>query len=85
MSDVRLIPTEFESEGETIKGDFVLPSGAGPFPGICKFHGLPGGADQVSGLSTRLAESGYAVLTFDFRGFRRSEGSKAGWKRRLGL
>jgi dipeptidyl aminopeptidase/acylaminoacyl peptidase len=74
MSDVRLLPTEFESEGETIRGDFVLPTGDGPFPGICKFHGLPGGADQVSGLSTRLAESGYAVLTFDFRGFRRSEG-----------
>ncbi|MHA2142928.1 MAG: alpha/beta hydrolase [Candidatus Thorarchaeota archaeon] len=74
MADVRLVPTEFESEGQIIRGDFVLPEGAGPFPGICKFHGLPGGADQVSGLSTRLAESGYAVLTFDFRGFRRSEG-----------
>ncbi|TFF91558.1 hypothetical protein EU546_08440 [Candidatus Thorarchaeota archaeon] len=57
-----------------IYGDFVLPVGSGPFPGICKFHGLPGGADQVSGFATDLAEAGFAVLTFDFRGFRRSDG-----------
>ncbi|MFX1270977.1 MAG: alpha/beta hydrolase family protein [Promethearchaeota archaeon] len=74
MSDIKVMPTEFESEGQALRGDFVLPKGDGPFPGICKFHGLPGGADQVSGLSTRLAEAGYVVLTFDFRGFRRSEG-----------
>lgn len=74
MSDIKMVPTEFDSENQTLRGDFVLPLGDGPFPGICKFHGLPGGADQVSGISTRLAEAGYAVLTFDFRGFRRSEG-----------
>ncbi|MHA2020703.1 MAG: alpha/beta hydrolase [Candidatus Thorarchaeota archaeon] len=74
MSDIEIVPTEFESEGQMVRGDFVIPEGGGPFPGICKFHGLPGGADQISGLSTRLAEAGYAVLTFDFRGFRRSEG-----------
>jgi dipeptidyl aminopeptidase/acylaminoacyl peptidase len=74
MSKIKIVPTEFESEGETLIGDFVIPDGDGPFPGICKFHGLPGGADQVSGLATRLAEAGYVVLTFDFRGFRRSEG-----------
>ncbi|MHA1926202.1 MAG: alpha/beta hydrolase [Candidatus Thorarchaeota archaeon] len=68
------MPTDFESEGYALRGDFVIPKGAGPFPGICKFHGLPGGANQVSGLATRLAEAGYVVLTFDFRGFRRSEG-----------
>jgi dipeptidyl aminopeptidase/acylaminoacyl peptidase len=74
MTDVKIVPTQFESEGQLIKGDFVIPDRDGSFPGICKFHGLPGGADQVSGLASRLAESGYAVLTFDFRGFRRSEG-----------
>ncbi|MHA2208282.1 MAG: alpha/beta hydrolase [Candidatus Thorarchaeota archaeon] len=68
------MPTDFESEGYALRGDFVIPKGAGPFPGICKFHGLPGGANQVSGLATRLAEAGYVVLTFDFRGFRRSGG-----------
>ncbi|MHA2286660.1 MAG: alpha/beta hydrolase family protein [Candidatus Thorarchaeota archaeon] len=74
MSPVRVIPTEFECEGEVLRGDFVVPPGDGPFPGLCKFHGLPGSSDQVSGISTRLAESGFVVLTFDFRGFRRSSG-----------
>lgn len=71
---MKIIPTEFTSEGETIRGYFVTPSGEGPFPGICKFHGLPGGPDIVGGLATKLAEAGFAVLTFDFRGFRRSDG-----------
>ncbi len=74
MSDVEIIPTEFASTGETIKGNFVLPKGEGPFPGICKYHGLPGGPDQVRGVATKLAQAGFAVLTFDFRGFRQSEG-----------
>jgi len=74
MVGLRVIPTEFESEGETIRGHFVTLPGEGPYPGICKFHGLPGGPDQVSGIATRLAQAGFAVLTFDFRGFRDSEG-----------
>jgi dipeptidyl aminopeptidase/acylaminoacyl peptidase len=71
---VNLIPTEFISEDETVRGNLVTPDGDGPFPGICKFHGLPGSADQISGAATRLAEAGFAVLTFDFRGFRKSDG-----------
>ncbi|NHI84093.1 MAG: alpha/beta fold hydrolase [Candidatus Thorarchaeota archaeon] len=74
MGSMRVLPTEFTVADETIRGDFVLPNGDGPFPGICKFHGLPGGPDQVSGIATRLAQTGFAVLTFDFRGFRKSEG-----------
>jgi len=74
MAHVRVVPTEFVSEGETIRGNFVVPEGEGPFPGICKFHGLPGGPDQISGLATKLAQTGFAVLTFDFRGFRQSDG-----------
>ena len=74
MPDIRVIPTEFSSEGEILRGNYVVPQGDGPFPAICKFHGLPGSPNQVSGISTRLAEAGFLVLTFDFRGFRRSEG-----------
>lgn len=74
MADVKVIPTEFTSEGETIRGYFVAPPGKGPFPGICKFHGLPGGPNIVGGLATGLAEAGFVVLTFDFRGFRKSDG-----------
>jgi dipeptidyl aminopeptidase/acylaminoacyl peptidase len=71
---VDIFHTEFTSEGETIRGNFVVPSGDRPFPGICKFHGLPGSPDQLGGAATRLAEAGFAVLTFDFRGFRTSDG-----------
>ena len=71
---IRIEPTEFTSEGETLRGHFVLPEGDGAFSGICKFHGLPGSSDQIAGVATRLAEAGFAVLTFDFRGFRSSDG-----------
>jgi dipeptidyl aminopeptidase/acylaminoacyl peptidase len=68
---MRTIPTEFKSAGETLRGDFLVPSSAGPFPGICEFHGLP---YPETGVAARLASSGFLVLTFDFRGFRRSDG-----------
>ncbi len=74
MVSFRVVPTEFVSEDEFLKGNFLVPRGEGPFPGICKFHGLPGSSDQVSGIASRLATSGFVVLTFDFRGFRSSEG-----------
>jgi len=74
VSAIRVVPTEFTSEGEVLRGDFVVPSGDGPFPGVCKFHGLPGSRDQVRGIASRLASAGFVVLTFDFRGFRRSDG-----------
>jgi dipeptidyl aminopeptidase/acylaminoacyl peptidase len=71
MSAIRVVPTAFTSAGETLRGDFLAPSGAGPFPGICEFHGLP---DPEKGVASRLALSGFLVLTFDFRGFRKSDG-----------
>jgi hypothetical protein len=74
MDNIKIFPTQFESEGEIIRGNFVIPKSEGPFPSICKFHGLPGASDQVQGAASVLAEAGFAVLTFDFRGFRRSEG-----------
>ena len=57
-----------------MRGDFVVPSGGGPFPGVCKFHGLPASPDQGSGVASKLASAGLLVLTFGFRGFRRSDG-----------
>ncbi|MFW9810249.1 MAG: alpha/beta hydrolase, partial [Candidatus Thorarchaeota archaeon] len=74
MNDIQIIPTEFIVEDEVLKGNFVIPNADGPFPGVCKLHGLPGGSDQISGFATRLAQAGFAVLTFDFRGFRTSDG-----------
>lgn len=74
MPSIRVVPTEFTSGEEVLRGDFVVPPGDGPFPGVCKFHGLPGSCDQVHGIASRLASAGFVALTFDFRGFRRSEG-----------
>ncbi|TXT55723.1 MAG: hypothetical protein BAJATHORv1_30103 [Candidatus Thorarchaeota archaeon] len=74
MNDVLIVPTEFESEGEMIRGNFVVPSKGCISKGICKFHGLPGSPDQVRGIASDLARLGFTVLTFDFRGFRKSEG-----------
>ncbi len=74
MVSFRVVPTEFISDGELLKGNFLVPEGENSFLGICKFHGLPGSSDQVSGVASRLATAGFVVLTFDFRGFRRSEG-----------
>ena len=74
MKDIEVVATEFEVAGEILHGNFVKPTGEGPFPGICKFHGLPGSSDQVHGIAMSLANEGFLVLTFDFRGFRQSEG-----------
>ena len=74
MEEPQVIATEFRSDGERVKGNWVVPPGEGPFPGICKYHGLPGSPDQVHGIAWQLALRGFAVLTFDFRGFRQSEG-----------
>ena len=74
MVGLRVIPTEFSVNDEILRGHFVVPPGEGPFPGIVKYHGLPGSPDQVSGAATHLARAGFVVLTFDFRGFRSSDG-----------
>jgi uncharacterized protein len=74
MVGIRVVPTEFTVNSEVLRGHFVVPPGEGPFPGICKFHGLPGSSDQISGPATILAQNGFVVLTFDFRGFRSSDG-----------
>ena len=74
MVGIRVIATEFTVDGETLRGHFVSPPGEGPFPGIVKYHGLPGSPEQISGAATHLAKAGFVVLTFDFRGFRDSDG-----------
>lgn len=81
----------FESEGLKLAGHLARPVtiGANPPPGLVLCHGFPaapGGAaasaDTYPNLANRLAaETGWTVLTFNFRGAGRSEGnfSLAGW------
>lgn len=66
----------FESGGLTLRGSLYLPRGKGPFPGIVLTHG---GTTQgrklplYPVLSRKLAQRGYVVLSFDFRGYGESD------------
>lgn len=51
MAEVKIHPTEFVVEGEKLQGAFVTPDSEGLFPGIVKFHGLPGGPNQIAGIA----------------------------------
>lgn len=78
-----------ESGGLRLSGYLVRPESAAPIPGLVLCHGFPAGPGgaATSGqtypqLADRLsADTGWAVLTFNFRGTGASEGdfSLAGW------
>lgn len=78
-----------ESGGLRLSGYLVRPGSAAPAPGLVLCHGFPAGPGgaATSGqtypqLADRLAaDTGWAVLTFNFRGTGASEGdfSLAGW------
>ncbi len=70
-----ITPITFLSDGDIIRGNLLTPSIIdSPQPTIIKCHGLPGSSNQVSGIATELARAGFIVLTFDFRGVRKSNG-----------
>ncbi len=67
---------EFESGGLTLRGSLYLPRGKGPFPGIVFTHGgtsLGRKLPLYQVLGRQLSRRGYAVLTFDFRGYGESD------------
>jgi putative redox protein len=78
------------SSGLRLGAHFARPSGGGRVPGLVLCHGFPSGprGSATSGatfpeLADRIArESGWMVLTFNFRGTGSSEGdfSVAGWR-----
>ncbi len=78
-----------ESGGLRLSGYLVRPESSAPVPGLVLCHGFPAGPGgaATSGqtypqLADRLsADTGWAVLTFNFRGTGASEGdfSLAGW------
>lgn len=80
---------EIDSGGLRLSGYLVRPESAAPVPGLVLCHGFPAGPGgaATSGqtypqLADRLsADTGWAVLTFNFRGTGASEGdfSLAGW------
>lgn len=80
---------EIESGGLRLAGYLARPESGAPLPGLVLCHGFPNGPGgaATSGqtypqLAERLsADTGWAVLTFNFRGTGASEGnfSLAGW------
>lgn len=65
---------EFQSQGVTCRGLFVRPSGGGPAPLIQLNQGLGGLREMLDAHARKFARAGYAVLTFDYRHFGRSDG-----------
>lgn len=65
-------------DGEPIVATLMLPAGASaekPVPAILRTHGWGGERERTpSGIVSRLLEEGYAVLTWDSRGFGDSGG-----------
>jgi dipeptidyl aminopeptidase/acylaminoacyl peptidase len=70
----------FYSEGAKLQGDLFLPDGAGAGDGragIVLCHGYTGVKDlYLPDNAEWLARAGYAVLTFDYKGWGESEGSR---------
>lgn len=78
-------------DGLKLSGELYLPAGQPPYPTICVCHGIPSGklpdpADRgYPQLAETICREGFAVLTFNFRGARSSEGNFdiLGWTRDL--
>lgn len=74
-------PVEFLSDGTVCRGLFVRPAAIDPpAPLVVMSHGLGGLYEmRLDAYARRFAEAGYAVLTFDYRYFGRSDGQPRHW------
>ncbi|MEZ5852247.1 MAG: alpha/beta fold hydrolase [Hyphomicrobiaceae bacterium] len=74
-------PITFYSEGVKLDGDLYLPAGLKPGEqraGIVLCHGYTGVKDLYLPDNARvLNEAGYVVLTFDYKGWGKSEGPRS--------
>lgn len=74
-------PVKFYSEGKQLDGDLWLPAGIAAGErraGIVLCHGYTGVKDLYLPDNARvLVDAGYAVLTFDYKGWGRSEGERS--------
>lgn len=74
-------PVEFLSDGTVCRGLFVRPAATHTrAPLVVMSHGLGGLYEmRLDAYARRFAEAGYAVLTFDYRHFGRSDGQPRHW------
>ena len=74
-------PVTFFSEGAKLDGDLYLPAGLKPGEqraGVVLCHGYTGVKDLYLPDNARvLNEAGYVVLTFDYKGWGKSQGAKS--------
>ncbi|MEU4537994.1 alpha/beta fold hydrolase [Streptosporangium sp. NPDC023825] len=61
----------------TLDTSFFSPAGGGRAPAVLLAHGFGGSKQSVRDAAVRLAQDGYAVLTWSARGFGRSSGQIA--------
>ncbi|MET8338693.1 CocE/NonD family hydrolase [Streptosporangium canum] len=61
----------------TLDASFFPPAGGGRAPAVLLAHGFGGSKQSVRDAAVRLAQEGYAVLTWSARGFGRSTGQIA--------
>jgi uncharacterized protein len=68
----------FTVQGQRLYGMLHLPQGRGPFPSLSFFHGFTGQRIEPHRLfvktARKLADEGFVVLRFDFRGSGESQG-----------
>jgi dienelactone hydrolase len=68
-------PIFFKSEGQKIAGTLFSPKEWRPkHPGVLIMHGWKSGRKSHASIARKLADIGFASMTFDFRGHGESEG-----------
>lgn len=72
---LRVEPVEVHSDGVTLRGQLLLPPGAGPFPAVALVHGSgEDSAIEYFYSGDFLAANGVATLVYDKRGSGSSDG-----------
>lgn len=66
---------EFDSDGNRIQGKFYHAEGEAPVPTVLLLPGFPGNEDDVLELGQRMIQHGINILTFNYRGIYKSEGT----------
>ena len=77
---MKSVSTRFPCGDITLEGEWLLPDGKGPFPGVIICHPYPpAGGDMLNNVVTaiwqELGQSSIAAFRFNFRGVGASEGS----------
>ena len=79
MTDISTESVKFYSAGNKLAGDLYLPTADSqiPRPAVVILHGWTGIKNFLVGdIATKFAHAGYVALTFDYRGYGESDGTR---------